>query len=398
MSLTAKSVSLAVLVALAAACTPPPPKAYEAAVALPKPPEASAVAHLKPTEACAALAGDPLEGRAMGRGAFLEQIDARAALKACDLAVANGQGTQVDYYNRARAMHAVMLQAPASESARWAEDALTAYEMAAGKGHPYALMLLAELRLSDLPNRPKDAELSAQLRNAAFEKLGNPATWWPETKFYVALIKLRDENFQLLPMSKGSEASSAKSAISNAARGGMIRYIKHEYDMLRCDDFDAPAPGNPRGEVCEMFLTKMAENGMVVPASDLAVRHYNAGVRAAQRHGVRHNDARNGYSNGKYWAEMALKGKIDTDANALRRAREVRDTATRIETQIANQDKAVAAVANFFGKILSGSSGARSSSSGYQMDTSHLTDPRKNGTCLGAGLAGDAMELFASGC
>ena len=31
-------------------------------------------------------------------------------------------------------------------------------------------------------------------------------------------------------------------------------------------------------------------------------------------------------------------------------------------------------------------------------DLSHITDPRRNGTCLGAGLTGDVGELIASGC
>jgi hypothetical protein len=60
-----------------------------------------------------------------------------------------------------------MLQVADSDHTRWAADALTAYEVAADKGHPYAMMFLAELRLSDLPNRPKDPLLSSKLRAAA---------------------------------------------------------------------------------------------------------------------------------------------------------------------------------------------------------------------------------------
>jgi hypothetical protein len=146
----------------------------------------------------------------------------------------------------------------------------------------------------------------------------------------------------------------------------MVRYVKRVYDELQCDDFTALAPGNPLGEVCELLLTEMANVGMVVPAATLAVREYNAGVRAAQRHGARHNDARNGYSRGKYWAERALEEKIDPDGSALRLAREVRDTVVRIETGIANQDRATAAIVDFFGKALSGPSVAQKGGNAYQ--------------------------------
>jgi len=398
MSALVKSVSAAILVALTAACAPPPPQAYEATVALPKPPSAASVAHLKPSELCAALAGDPLEAGAMGRGAYLDQIDFGASLPACDAVIASGKANPIDYYNRARSLHAGMLKAPAGESAQWAEDAYTAYEVAADKGHPYAMMVLAELRLDDLLGRPRDVALSGKLRAAALEKLDNPSSWWPETRLYLGMVLLRDDNFELRSVSESDEARRAKTLISGAAHGGLVRLVGREYDMLGCSDFDGPAPGNPRGEACEMLLTTMAENGMVGPAAALAVREYNAGARVAQRYGVRHNDARNGYSRGKFWAEMALDGTVDKDEGALQLAREIRDNALAVENAIARQDKTTAAIIDFFGKAFSGSSGRVSSSGGYEMDLSYITDPHKNGTCLGAGLVGDGLELFASGC
>lgn len=398
MSWIGKYVPLAWLLSVLAACNPGPPEGYKTALALPNPPEASAVAHLRPEQACAALVGDPLEGGAEGRGAFIPQIDYTAALTACDAAVANARGTRTDYYNRARALESGMTRVPESERAKWVEDALTAYETAADKGHPYALMLLADLRNVELPNRPADFELSARYRKAAYERLGTPGSWWPETKLYVGLARLRGDNGQLLAMSNNDNASLAKLLISDAARGGMVRYIRREYDRLRCNDMSAPAHGDPVGEVCEMLLESMARNGMVSAAAELAVREYNAGVKAAQRLGDRHNEARDRYSRGKFWAEMALDGQIDADANALRLAGEVHTSVIRMETRLANQDRAVMAVVELFGNAMSGASRGSSSMPGYEVDISHITDPRLNGTCLGAGLTGDILTIIENGC